>query len=680
MLPTKRCICLLLLSVLLVLTGLSCGRKAERPIDRNTMDLSVEPGEDFFRYANGGWLDRNEIPDDKTSYSTFDVLREDRDAALRDLLEEVARVNEAEKGSIEQKIRDFYGVAMDVKKIEADGLKPLKPEFDRIDAIETAEDVQDAVAYFHTIGLDPVFGGGLEQDLMNSEIYKFYLMQAGLGLPDVEYYTKSDERSQEIREEYVKHVAAMFRLMGDDASTADVNAGTVMKIEKRLAGNSRTRLQMRNIPALYNRHSMAQLRRLAPRIDWDRYFTNISDTDFGDIIVGMPEFFEEVNALMQDVSVEDWKTYLRWNVISNLAGYLSEDFVNQNYRFYSEFLSGSKKIPDRWKRVTQTTSSLLGEPLGQLYVEKHFPPEAKARMLDLVANLKKAMKVRIEKLEWMGEATKMQALDKLEAMRFKIGYPDKWKDFSKLEIERDAYVRNVLRANRFHYYRNLDKFGKPVDLEEWGMTPQTVNAGYHPLKNEMTFPAGILQPPFFYMTADDAVNYGAIGVVIGHEMTHGFDDQGRHFDKEGNMRDWWKKEDADEFNARTERLVEQYDAFVAIGDVHINGKLTLGENIADFGGLSIALHAYRMSLEGRPDPESIDGFTDRQRFFLAYAQIWRGKIRDEALMRRCQEDVHPWGKFRVNGALFNVPEFYAAFEIDEDDPLYRSPGKRPIIW
>ena len=657
-----------------------CSRKPEPPISRKNMDPSVKPGINFFRYANGGWLDKNEIPADRTSYVTFDVLQENRDADVRTLLDEVSKITDAKKGSITQKIRDFYYTGMDTAKIEADGIKPLKPEFDRINNIKTMEDLQDVIARFHTYGLDPLFEGEVMQDFMNSKVYKFYLMQAGIGLPDRDYYTKKDDRSKEIRTEYVKHVAKMFGLLGDDSVTAKANAQTVMNIETKLAENSKTRLEMRDIPALYNKMSQAQLQELAPNFDWHRYFTNISDKDFGDVIVGMPNFFGEVNTLMKEVPLADWKTYLRWNLLNRSAEYLSSDFVNEDYKFYSEFLSGSKQIKARWKRVVATANQLVGEPLGKLYVEKYFPPESKQRMMELVGNLKKALKSRIENLTWMSPPTKEAALAKLEAMGVKIGYPDKWEDYSKLEVKRDSYVMNVRRANYFQFYKDVDRFGKPVDKKKWGMTPQTVNAGYNPVHNDITFPAAILQPPFFNPHADDAVNYGAIGVVIGHEMTHGFDDQGRHFDKDGNMTDWWTKQDEEQFNKRTQLLVDQYSNFVAINDMHINGKLTLGENIADFGGLTVALAAYKMSLEGKPVPRPVDGFTNMQRFFLSYAQIWRGKIRDKALMRKVQEDVHPWGKFRVNGALFDVPEFYKAFRISPDDPLYRTPEQRPVIW
>ncbi|MBN2013250.1 M13 family metallopeptidase [candidate division KSB1 bacterium] len=669
-----------LAGLITIVLASGCAKQAEKPIDPKNMDMSVKPGDNFFRYVNGGWLDRTEIPADKVSYNAIDIIRENRDKQVYDILEEVAKITDAEQGSITQKISDFYFTGMDTAKIEADGITPLQPEFDRIDKLSTKQEFQDLVARFHTYGLDPLFEGGIEQDFMNSSVYKFYLMQAGIGLPDRDYYTKQDDRSKEIRTEYVKHVAKMFTMMGIDSATANANAATVMQIETKLAENSKTQLEMRDIPALYNKMSLENLSKLAPNFNWQRYFSNISDQDFGDVIVGMPKFFKEVSVLVDEAPLDDWKIYMRWNLLNRSAEYLSDDFVNEDYKFYSEFLSGSKQIQDRWKRVVQTTNGSLGEPLGQLYVEKYFPPESKQRMLELVNNLKKALKLRIEHLEWMSEPTKQAALAKLSAMRTNIGYPDKWEDYSKLEIQRDSYISNVRRANYFNYYKDLERFGKPVDREKWIMTPQTVNAGYHPIRNDITFPAGILQPPFFNPAADDPVNYGSIGVVIGHEMTHGFDDQGRHFDKDGNMTDWWTKADEEEFNKRTQLLVDQYSGFVALDSVHIDGKLSLGENIADFGGLTVALTAYKMSLEGKPAPQPIDGFTDMQRFFIGHAQIWRGKIRDKALLRKVQEDVHPWGEYRINGALFNMPEFYASFEISPNDKLYRTEVQRPVIW
>ncbi len=668
--------------LVLVLFGYSgCTKKqAEPAIKTDYMDVSIKPGDDFFRYANGNWIKNTEIPDDRSRYGSFDIVRKKRDADVRSLLEEVAKNTDAEKGTITQKIRDFYAEGMDSVKIENAGISSLQSELDLIADIKTKDDFQDLIAHFHIHGLDPLFNGGIEQDLMNSKIYKFYLMQAGIGLPDRDYYTNDDERSEEIRTEYVKHVAKMFELKGDDTVTASANADIVMGIETRLAEKSKTNLEMRDLPGWYNKMSLAQLSELAPGFNWENYFKNICDTDFGDVIVAMPLFFEEVGKIVEEVSVEDWKVYLTWNLINRSAEFLSSDFVNQDFAFYSGFLSGSKTNKPRWERVVDMTNGSLGQPLGQLYVAKYFPPESKAKMEELVGYLKMSLRHSIENLEWMSDSTKEAALAKLELVGVKIGYPDKWDDFSKLEIGTDSYVMNMRRANKFAYYENLDKFGKPVDKEKWGMNPQTVNAGYHPLMNDITFPAAILQPPFFYANADDAVNYGAIGMAIGHEMTHGFDDQGRNFDKDGNMIDWWTAKDSEEFKKRTQLLVDQYNGFVALDNVHVNGELSLGENIADFGGLTVSLAAYKLSLEGKPTPKPIDGFTDVQRFFMAYAQLWKGVIRDKALLRLVQEDVHPWGEFRVNGAMFNVPEFYEAFNITEGDKLYRTVEQRPVIW
>ena len=657
-----------------------CTKKTEPSIRTDYMDLSVKPGDDFYHYANGNWIKNNTIPEDRSSYGSFDIVRKKRDADIKSLLEEVAKKTDVEKGSVTQKIRDFYVTAMDTVKIENQGISPLQPELDLIANIKTTEDFQDVVARFHKYGLDPLFNGGVMQDLMDSKIFKYYLMQAGIGLPDRDYYTKQDARTKEIREEYVKHVAKMLELAGVGVETAQKNAETIMGIETRLAENSKTNTELRNIPALYNKMSLEQVSELAPGFDWPRYFKNISDKDFGDVIVGMPKFFEEIGVLMKDVSLDDWKIYLKWNLINRSAEFLSSDFVNQDFKFYSEFLSGSKKIKARWERVVGFANGALGEPLGELYVAEYFPPEYKEKMVELVGNLKKALRVRLEELTWMTDSTKQSAFAKLDAMGVKIGYPDKWKDYSKLDIEPDSYVMNVRRANYFAFYQEIDKFGKPVDKSEWGMNPQTVNAGYNPLKNDITFPAAILQPPFFYAHADDAVNYGAIGMAIGHEMTHGFDDQGRNFDKDGNMTDWWTKKDAEEFNKRTQLLVDQYSSFTVLDSVHVNGRLSLGENIADFGGLTVALEAYRMSREGKQVVEPIDGFTDIQRFFLANAQIWKSLIRDKALLRLVQEDVHPYGQFRVNGAMFDVPDFYQAFDIQPDAKLFRSPEQRPVIW
>ncbi|NQU87911.1 MAG: hypothetical protein HQ541_19350 [Mariniphaga sp.] len=473
MISRKKLFALLPLSIVLITMLLfvcSCSEKAvqEPAIKKENMDLTVNPGDDFFRYANGNWIKNNEIPEDRSRYGSFDIVRKKRDADVRALLDEVTKEVNAEKGSISQKIRDFYASGMDSAKIEEAGISSLQKELDLIAAIPSTEDFQDVVAKFHTYGLYPLFGGGLEQDLMDSKIYKFYLMQAGIGLPDRDYYTTEDERSEEIRTEYVKHVAKMFEIKGDDAETAKTNAETVMAIETRLAENSKTNTEMRDIPGWYNKMSLSKLQEHADGFDWSRYFNNISDIDFGDVIVAMPKFFKEVGVMVKEIPVDDWKVYLTWNSVNRSAEYLSSDFVNQDFSFYSEFLSGSKEIKPRWERVVGVTNNAMGEPLGQLYVEKHFPPALKKKMVELVGYLKKALKIRLENLEWMSDSTKQAAFAKLELMGVKIGYPDKWEDFSKLEIEADSYVQNVMRANQFAHYKDLDRFGKPVDQGKMG--------------------------------------------------------------------------------------------------------------------------------------------------------------------------------------------------------------------
>ena len=671
---------LLSFSLLAVILGGCAPKKINTAIDVKNMDLSVNPGDDFFRYVNGNYLKTLTIPDDKTSYNVFNILRENADRDINNILKEVSEIQGAEKGSATQQISDFYYTGMNIEEINKVGIKALDKEFKMIDEIETLGQFQDMVAYMHLHGLDPFFGGSVMQDLADNNKLRYYLAQAGTGLPDVEYYLKDDDRSKEIRAEYVKHISKMLSFTGEDGPQSSKWANTIMEIETFMAQNSKTRLEMRNIPALYNLMSMDSIQTIIPDFDWGRYFSKISDQEFGDFVVMTPKYFEAMGTLLAQTKLEDLKIYLKWNLLNRSANYLSDAIVNRDFQFYSAFLSGSKQIQDRWKRVTQTTNGMLGEQLGQLYVEKHFPPSSKEQMNVLVANLKVALRERLENLTWMNEETKVSALEKLEKMRVKIGYPDKWDDYSQLNIERDSYLQNVRRVNYFETQKNLKKFGEPIDPDEWPMTPQTVNAGYSPLKNDITFPAGILQPPYFNPDADDAVNYGAIGVVIGHEMTHGFDDQGRNFNKDGVMTNWWTDEDSKEFMERAQLLIDQYNEFKVNEEVNVNGQLSLGENIADFGGLTVSLKAYKNSLLGKETPADIDDFTDIQRFFLSYGQIWRGKIREKALVRKTQEDVHPWGEYRVNGAPFNVPEFYEAFDIKPEDALFRTVEQRPIIW
>jgi putative endopeptidase len=655
-------------------------QKGAGVLKKEDMDLTVKPGEDFFEYANGTWMKNTPIPADRSSYGAFTMLAEKSTKDVHNLLEEAAKSKDAKPGSNLQKIRDFYGTGMDTAKINQLGITPLNGEFARIEAISSKEDLLKQIVHMHKYGMDVLFGIGVMQDLKETEIQRLYMSEAGISLPDRDYYTSDDETSKNIRAEYVKHVTKMFELMGDEAAVAKSNAERIMKLETRMAHFFNTRLENRNMPAMYNPHKVVELTKEYPNFDWTSYLKGVGAEIKDFVIVTQPKYFAELNKIFAEEKLEDLKLYLRWHLLDSSASFLSSDFDQQNFKFFSGVLSGVDEMQPRWKRLSGVTGGVLGEVVGQLYVEKHFPAEAKERMLTLVNNLKKALRVRIQNLDWMTDATRKDALAKLDAFGVKIGYPDKWEDYSKLEVKTDSYIQNILRAREFGFNKNMAELYQPVDKEKWGMTPQTVNAYYHPLLNEVVFPAAILQPPFFYLDGDDAVNYGAIGVVIGHEMTHGFDDSGRRFDKDGNMRDWWTAEDAKQFDERTQKLVKQFDAFEAIDGMHVNGKLTLGENIADFGGLTVGLEAYKMAMAGQEAPKPIDGFTDMQRFFLSYSKVWRGNIRDKALKRNLKEDVHSPGRYRVNGGLFNIPEFYEAFEIDEKDPLYRTKEQRPTIW
>lgn len=649
-------------------------------LDVQYIDSTVKPGDDFYQFANGGWLKANPVPDDKTRWGVFNVLMEENNDKIKTIIDESAKTVNAEEGSNKQKIGDFYASGMDTLKIEQDGLANLKPEFDSIDAIATPEDVLKAVASFQKIGVPVFFYIYAGADEKNSSMMIANIWQGGLGMPDRDYYTSDDERSKHLRIAYLEHLGKIFGLMGDDEQTAKANADKIMEIETRLAKSSFTMLQNRDPQSTYNKLSLEELAKIAPDFNWNGYVRNIGYSQIDSINVSQLSFIKELSNVFKDVAVNDWKTFFRWKLIDNTAPYLSAAFENQNFEFFSKELSGQKQMQPRWKRVLGATSGALGEAIGQVYVEKYFPAEAKQKMVDLVNNLKTALSVRISNLSWMTEPTKKAAQEKLAAFGVKVGYPDKWRDYSGLKISRDSYVRNVLASNVFDFNYNMDKVGKAVDKTEWGMTPQTVNAYYSPNRNEIVFPAAILQPPFFNMDADDAVNYGAIGVVIGHEMSHGFDDQGSQYDKDGNLKNWWAEEDQVKYKEQTQKLIDQFDGFVAIDSLHLDGELTLGENIGDFGGLTIALEALKVAMKDLDMNAKIDGFTPVQRFFLSNAVVWRGNIRDEALMRQVREDVHSPAKFRINGGLFNVPEFYEAFNIKEGDKLYRSVEQRPVIW
>jgi len=648
-------------------------------LKKEDMNLAVKPGVDFFEYANGTWMKNTPIPADKSRYGAFDILAESANEAVHNLLEEAAKTENAAEGSNLKKIQDFYATAMDVEKINEIGLKPLQPEFAKIEAVKNATDLRNELIHLHKMGISALFGAGVDQDMKNTTVNRMYLSEDGLSLSDRDYYTADNETSANIRLEFVNHMAKMFELIGEDAALAKKNAESIMRFETRMAEKFNTRLENRNYPAMYNPKTVDVLMEEYPNFDWATYFKEMGADIKEYVITTHPRYMKELNLMLKDEKMADIKLYLKWKVIDESAGKVSTELEKEQFAFYGTILTGATEQQPRWRRMSNATGSVLGEAVGQLYVEKYFPPEAKVRMDELVNNLKIVLRGRLEKLEWMSAETRKEALAKLDAFGVKIGYPEKWEDYSKLEVGTDSYIQNTWRAARFGITKNIAKLGQPVDTEKWGMTPQTVNAYYHPLLNEVVFPAAILQPPFFYMNGDDAVNYGAIGVVIGHEMTHGFDDSGRRFDKDGNMRDWWTPEDTEKFNARAEKLVDQFNGFQAFDDLNVDGKLTLGENIADYGGLTVALEAYKMSLNGEK-PADIDGFNNMQRFFLAYSKVWRGNVRDTYLRKLIKEDVHSLGRYRVNGGLFNIPEFYTAFEINEKDPLYRTEDQRAKIW
>lgn len=679
---------LLLLSFVALSVGFySCSPKetaekaaAVKAIDPNNMDSTIAPGADFFRYANGKWMKNNPIPPEYSRWGAFNELQENNNDNLRTIMESAAKTTNAKKGTPEQLIGDFFASGMDSAAIDKLGVEPIKPELDKIDAAKDLTEIQNTIALLHQYGIYPLFGIFSGQDEKNSEMVIAQLWQGGLGMGERDYYVLDDPRSKELREKYIIHVGKMFELAKTDKALAATYANKIMTIETKLAKASMTLLEMRDPNKIYNKMNIESLSKLSPKFDWKAYFKNIGLENPGDFNVGQVGFFKQLSTIMNEISVEDWKIYLKWNVLNAMADYLSQDFVNQNFDFFGKTFSGSEKLLPRWKRVLGVTNSALGEEVGKLYVKQFFPPEAKQKMLSLVENLRKALSERIDGLTWMTAPTKAKAQEKLATMKVKIGYPDKWRDYSKLEISRDNYIKNIWNSNKFDFLHTLSKINKPVDRAEWHMTPQTVNAYYSPNMNEIVFPAAILQAPFFDKDADDAVNYGGIGAVIGHEMTHGFDDQGRQYDKNGNLNDWWTKEDADNFAKQTQPLVEQYNKYVVIDDLTVNGALTLGENIADVGGITVAYVALQKTLNDQKAKETIDGFNPQQRFLLSWAQVWRSNIRPEEQKRRLREDVHSPAEARVNQVMSNIPMFYEAFGIKETDKLYLKPELRAKIW
>ena len=645
-------------------------------VDPARMDPKIEPCKDPYLHANGTWLAKNPIPPDRSSWGAGSELQEQNFKILRQILEESAADRSASAGTVKAKVGEFYRVGMDESRIEKDGLKPLDGTFAQIAAIADGDALARELGRLHRQGTGAAYSVGVGQDFKKSDENIGQLYQGGLGLPERDYYVSDDPHMKEIRAKYQQHVARMFGLAGDAPGAAAANAQTVLDFETRLAKKSMTPVEQRDPNAIYHRMSLAQLTGDAPGFPWKTYFAAVGLPESGEFSVGQPEFFKEIGVMTTGVPMKDWKTYLRWNVLNASAPYLSAALVNENFKFYGQALSGQKQIKDRWKRVLRSVDGEIGEGLGQLYVEKAFPPEAKAKALAMVMNLKAALGDRLRTIDWIGEDTRRQALRKLDAIVVKIGYPDKWRDYSGLKVDGGSYLANVQQGEEFEFQRNLNKIGKPVDRLEWGITTPTVDAYYNPSLNEIVFPAGILQPPFFDPKADDASNYGSMGAIIGHELTHGFDDEGRQFDAEGNLKDWWTADDVKHYKERASAIAAQYSAYVAVGDLHINGELTLGENIADIGGVKIAYVALQKSLAGKPAPAKIDGFTADQRFFLAFAQGWRRNATPESIRVQIASDPHSPAPFRVRGPMADTPEFAVAFGC----PKGATGGAKAEIW
>lgn len=643
------------------------------------MDKSINPSVDFNQYANGNWIKNNPVPNDRSIWTSFDELDARNEYLLHQLLENARNNKNAPAKSVNRLVGDFYVSAMDTNRLEQVRLTPLKQDFAAIDRVNTMDNLFTLLADFHKFGANVIFSTGVGPDDKDSSIYAFGLGQGGLSLPDRDYYIKDDFQSQ--RHAYMEHVKKMFVLAGENMTDAANHAATVMSIETELAKASRSRIDLRDPIKNYNKMTTTELISHTPSVPWKLYLANRGITELPYAIVGQPEFFSAVEKLLKTKSLEDWKIYLRWHILHGAASYLSHEFDEENFNFYGKTLKGTEVQRDRWKRANSVIDGTIGEALGQLYIEKYFSKDAKTRMNDLVNNLRDVFRDHLQKLDWMSDATREKALLKFERFTQKIGYPDKFLDYSSLDIKSDDYFGNVRRSAAFEIQRQIVRIGKTVDRTEWEMTPPTVNAYFNPPLNEIVFPAGILQPPFFDTSMDDPINYGAIAVVIGHEITHGYDDEGRHYDANGVLNDWWTEKDAEEFAKRTKKIVDEYNAFEILPGLHVNGELTLGENIADLGGVSIAYDAMERALKKDPSKRKIiDGLTPEQRFFISYAQVWRTNIKDEAARVQITTDPHAPGKFRSFGPLVNYQEFYDAFGIQPGSPMWRPPQLRTRIW
>ncbi len=643
--------------------------------DTETFNMGVRPQDDFYRYVNGTWLETTDIPADKSNFGAFTQLADQAEIDLRTIIEKAAMAEYRPAGSEVQKVGDLYRSYMDSTRVEDLGLTPLEGELARVDAIASHEDLIRYIGYNQRIGVTDPFSMFVGQDAKNATEYILFASQSGLGLPDRDYYFSNN--FAEVRDKYTAYIATMYDLA--EWENGEAAAATIFDLEQRLAEHHWTRVQNRDRDATYNKYTFDEANALTPNLDWGLLLEAADATTAEAIIIRQPSYFEAVNTALAEVPLDAWKTYFQFKVLNGAASMLPQPFVDANFDFYSRTLSGIEAQRPRWKRAVSATNGTLGEMVGKLYVEEHFSPDAKTRMDEMIANLRTAFRQSIDGLEWMSPETRAQAQEKLQKFTPKIGYPEKWKDYEALEVDENDLFGNIRRSREVEYARNLNKLGNPVDRTEWFMTPQTVNAYYSPSMNEIVFPAAILQPPFFNVEADDAVNYGAIGAVIGHEFSHGFDDQGRKSDGDGNLRDWWTEEDADEFKTRAQGLIDQYAAFSPLDGLNVNGELTLGENIGDLAGLTMAYRAYQLSLNGEEAPV-IDGFTGDQRFFIGWAQVWRRKYRDDELKRRLITDPHSPSEYRTNGIVANMPEFYAAFNVQPGDPMHRNDEERVKIW
>ena len=669
-----------------------CQHKAQLTsgINPDNFDTTARLQDDFYQYACGGWMAKNPLDAEHSRYGAFDVLHENAQENLKGIIDSVSKMQN-EKGSIADKIATLFNVGMDSARLQEQGAEPLKPYLEEINSVKTRDDAWAEILKLHHRGNTVLFGIFGEADKDNAKQCIAWAYQSGLGLGDRDYYLTDEGNNKNIRAGYVELMAKEFALAGYDQMSgirADKLALMVMNFETRLAKSQNTRLENRDPQATFNRYTLDEAAKQYANIRWQNYFETMNIMDgMKSFNIAQPKYFEEVNRVLADTDVEILKAYFAWHEINGAASYLSDNFVNASFDFYGKLLSGREQNRPRWKRVTSTVDGAMGEALGQLYVEKYFPAEAKTRMETLVQNLIVALGQRIDMAQWMTDQTKKNAHEKLSTLLIKIGYPNKWRDYSKLDIRDDSYYANIVRSNEFDMDYMFSKINKPVDRDEWGMTPQTVNAYYNPTTNEICFPAAILQPPFFNMEADEAANYGAIGVVIGHELTHGFDDQGRQYDKDGNLNDWWTEDDAKNFDNNKQSLIDAFDSCVALDDpdfgglIHGNGQLTLGENIADNGGLHVSYLAMQNAKKaGQVNKEQMDGFTPEQRFFLAYAAVWASNIRPAAALQLTQMDVHSLGRNRVNVALPQVTEFIEAFGIKEGDGMWLAPEKRVVLW